>query len=153
MKNYELLLVYLLSETDKKQRAIIQNGGSKFGAKNNSQVYRAAVLPKAYCEYTALKYFWRRIHLDDVEPELVAILEKLGILYGLWSLDKHLIYFYEGNFANGPHLVQLVKEAILTICSDLKPDIVGIIDALAPPDFIINSILGAADGKVRSYIF
>lgn len=139
----------MLNETDKKQKALIQNGGCKFGAKNNSQVYRAAILPRAYCEYTALTYFWRRIHLNDVNPELVTVLEKLGILYGLWSLDKHLIYFYEGNFTSGPGLVQFVKEAIIYVCSNLKSDIVGVIDALAPPDFVINSILGTADGKVR----
>lgn len=121
---------------------------SKFVARNNVQVYRASVLSKVYAEYTAIRYYWRRIHEIDVEDSLVPILEKLGILYGLWSLDKHLIFFYEGNFTSGPLLVQSIKEAILFLCAEMKPDIISVIDSLAPPDFVVNSILGKADGKV-----
>lgn len=69
-------------------------------------------------------------------------------MYGLASLDKHLIYFYEGNFASGPNLIASVKENILSLCAVLKPHIVSIIDGLSPPDFVVNSVLGKADGKV-----
>lgn len=121
-------------------------------ARNKSQVYCAAVLSKAFAEYLAIKYYWKRIHENDVEANMVPVLEKLSLLYGLWSLDKHLIYFYQGNHAQTPLLAELTKEAILNMCHVLKPDIVTIIDALAPPDFVVNSVLGKSDGKVSKWI-
>lgn len=80
------------------------------------------------------------------------VLEKLGMMYGLWCLDKHLVFFYQGNFASGPALIKLIKDGVLYLCKTLKPDVIGVIDALAPPDFALNSVLGKADGKVL-YMF
>lgn len=46
-------------------------------------------------------------------------------------------------------MADLVKQNILTLCAELKPEAVAIADALAPPDFVLNSVLGMSDGKVR----
>lgn len=70
-------------------------------------------------------------------------------MYGLWSLEKFLPTLYEGGYAEGPKPTQVIHEAILKLCSDIKNDAVTLIDAVAPPDFILNSVLGASDGKVR----
>lgn len=45
-------------------------------------------------------------------------------------------------------MADLLRESILVLCEELKPEAVGIADALAPPDFVLNSVLGKADGKV-----
>jgi len=45
-------------------------------------------------------------------------------------------------------LADLVKEGILQMCSQLKPEAVAIADSLAPPDFVLNSVIGKSDGKV-----
>ncbi|XP_018332514.1 peroxisomal acyl-coenzyme A oxidase 3 [Agrilus planipennis] len=143
---YEWLITYLVKVTDEKQKQLVDSGLCKFNARNNTQVYRAAILSKVYGEFTALNYYWNRIQRAD--QDLVLTLNKLGLLYGLWSLDKHLIYFYEGSFATDNGLIVTVKQEILKLCSSLKDDAVTIIDALAPPDFILNSVLGSSDGKV-----
>lgn len=83
---------------------------------------------------------------------MIPVLENLSLLYGLWSLDKHLIYFYQGNYARTPSMAQLTKESVLHMCHVLKPDIVTIIDALAPPDFVVNSVLGKSDGKLYQHL-
>ena len=101
----------------------------------------------------ALKYYWKRIHDIHVERNLIPVLENLSFLYGLSCLDKHLLYFYQGEYANGPDFVSTVKDGVLEICSILKPDIVSVIDALAPPDFVVNSVLGKSDGKVSNERF
>lgn len=44
----------------------------------------------------------------------------------------------------------LLKEAIIELSRRLKPEAVSLADAVAPPDFILNSVLGYSDGKVRS---
>lgn len=46
-----------------------------------------------------------------------------------------------------------VKRGILEVCEELKPNILAIVDSLAPPDFVVNSILGNADGEVSSKKF
>lgn len=71
----------------------------------------------------------------------------MGMLYGLSCLDKHLVYLYQGNYAS-PNLSELVKEAVLSLCGQLKPEVVSVVDALAPPDFLLSSMLGNSDGKV-----
>lgn len=141
-----------MAETDKKQKVLLQSNPCKFAARNNAQVYKAAVLSRVYAEFTALSFFWGRIQADDVDGESKEILEKMGVLYGLWSLDKHLPYFYQGWFARGPEMTSLVKDAILHMCKLVKPDAVGVVDAMAPPDFALNSVIGKADGKVEAAV-
>ena len=48
-------------------------------------------------------------------------------------------------------MADLLKESILSLCAQVKPEVLAITDALAPPDFILNSVLGTSDGKVRKY--
>lgn len=127
------------------------NGKSRFDARNHCQVYKASILTQVYSEYLAL--FYCRQVMSRLDNTLKPVLQKLYILYGLWCLDKHLIYFYQGGYANSPKFSEFVKEGILKMCSELKPEAVGIADALAPPDFVLNSVLGKSDGMVSLYVF
>lgn len=140
-------MVFLIAETDRKQKTLLQSNPCKFAARNNSQVYKAAALSRVYAEFTALSFFWDRIH-QDVDESSRIVLKNLGVLYGLWCLDKHLPYFYQGGYAVGPEMTTLVKDGILHCCKLLKPDVVAVVDAMAPPDFALNSVLGKADGNV-----
>jgi len=49
-------------------------------------------------------------------------------------------------------MIRLVRDGLLTQCSALQPDSVLIVDALAPPDHILNSVLGCADGHVYRHL-
>ncbi|KAF2895682.1 hypothetical protein ILUMI_10462, partial [Ignelater luminosus] len=149
---YKWLITYLVKITHEKQTALLAYSKCKFTARNNSQVYKAAILSRVYGEFVALMYYWKRINRNDVEISLKPILETVGILYGLSCLDKHLVYFYQGSFANNHSLSELVKDGILDVCSLLKSDVVAVVDALAPSDFVINSILGKSDGKLYENI-
>jgi acyl-CoA oxidase len=53
-----------------------------------------------------------------------------------------------GGFASDSRLADLVKEGILHMCCQLKPEAVAVADSLAPPDFILKSVIGKSDGKV-----
>ena len=56
--------------------------------------------------------------------------------------------FDTGGFASDSRLADLVKEGILHMCSQLKPEAVAVADSLAPPDFVLKSVIGKSDGKV-----
>lgn len=146
MECYQWLILYLVQETDKKQNEAIRAGSDKFTARNESQVYRAAVLCRAYGEYTALRYYWSQV--SAAEPSLRPTLNNVGCLYGLSCLDKHLVYFYQGGYTASPEMSQNVKDSILALCKVLKPDSLTLIDGLAPPDYVVNSVLGRSDGRV-----
>lgn len=83
---------------------------------------------------------------------LKVVLEKMMLLYSLSCLEKHLATFYQGGYCAGPKMTDLIRESILNLCSELKPEAIAIADALAPPDFVLNSILGMSDGRV-SFIY
>ncbi len=74
-------------------------------------------------------------------------------LAGLHLLDKNLIFFYQGGFFTNDKPVVLIREAILQLCSEMKNEAVALIDAIAPPDYVLNSILGNSTGDVYKTLY
>lgn len=74
---------------------------------------------------------------------------KVLTLHAAWSLDKQMAILYQGGYASGPKPSMYVKQGILNLCNQIKPDAVSLIDAIAPDDFYIKSPLGQSDGEVR----
>ncbi|XP_050678628.1 peroxisomal acyl-coenzyme A oxidase 3-like isoform X2 [Leptidea sinapis] len=145
ISTYKWLLCWLLKYTYEKHEAEISSGRTKVQAKSKTQVYRAKTLTRVYGEYLALTFSLQSIEKKD--SELQPVLYKLFCLYGLWSLDKHLVELYQGGFAN-KETAKLLRDAVLELCADLKGEIVSVVDALAPTDFVLNSALGKSDGKL-----
>ncbi|XP_063906035.1 peroxisomal acyl-coenzyme A oxidase 3-like isoform X2 [Zophobas morio] len=146
MAAYQWLVCYLLKETALKYHTLIQKEG-EFWARNNTQVYYAKSLSIAFVQNFMLQ---RTLVTINQAPDVYtkAVLLKLFSLYGLWSLEKFLATLYEGGYAHGCQPSRLIHEAILKLCSDIKNDSVSLVDAIAPPDFALNSVLGASDGQV-----
>ncbi|XP_011503376.1 PREDICTED: peroxisomal acyl-coenzyme A oxidase 3 [Ceratosolen solmsi marchali] len=149
---YEWLITWLVIDTQRRYDKEIASGANHFMARSKSQVYRAANLTRAYGEMIVLDYCTARIKkLVPPEPEaetLRNVLDKLILLFSLKCLEKYLSIFYQGGYCTGPDMADLVKENILLLCAELKPEAIAIADALAPPDFVLNSVLGMSDGKV-----
>lgn len=150
MSCYQWLICWLLKETDSKIRDEMSKGKSKFTARCNTQVYRASTMTRAYSEYIVLMYYGQVV--NRAETSLQPVLKNLFILYGLSSLDKHLTVLYQGGYATGSELADMVRSGILEVCARVKPDAVAVVDALAPPDFVLNSVLGKSDGKVIIFL-
>lgn len=122
----------------------------------------------------------KRLLPNDPEANsIILVLKKLLLLYSLTCLEKHLDSFYQGKdskfialfcaderrrvqllmvslslggYCTGPEMADKLKQNILDLCTQLKPDAIAIADALSPPDFVLNSSLGSADGKVLFFL-
>ncbi|XP_049858043.1 peroxisomal acyl-coenzyme A oxidase 3 [Schistocerca gregaria] len=147
-ESFQWLICWLLNVTEHRYQTYLKNCENNFTARNNVQVYFARTLSVVYAQNNVLVYFWQKCNDLNVEEQLKPALIRMYLLYGLWCLEKHLVILYEGGYAQGPKVATLVKEAILHLCHQLKDDAVAIVDALAPPDYILNSVLGKSDGKV-----
>ncbi|KAL0894261.1 hypothetical protein ABMA27_014264 [Loxostege sticticalis] len=147
---YKWLICWLLQQTHDKYESEMASGQSKFQAKTKSQVYRWKSLTTVYAEYLVVIFSLESI--EKKEKELQPVLYKLFYLYGLWSLDKHLVEMYQGGYARGEAPTRLIRAAILELCAELKGEIVSVVDALAPTDFVLNSVLGRSDGNLYQNI-
>lgn len=148
LRAYKWLVCYLLRESIQKLRDLEQSGCTEFEAKNNSQVYYCRSLAIAFIEHTVLQRYHDHVHSSSTPASLQMVLKHLCSLYGLWSLNKHMAVLYQGGYVSGEKPGRLVQDAILELCSKLKREAVPLVDVIAPPDFILNSPIGKADGEL-----
>ncbi|KAJ9594890.1 hypothetical protein L9F63_013815, partial [Diploptera punctata] len=151
LEAYDILLIWLLENTSKVYEEHCKVKDS-FTARSDSQVYFARTLSMVFIERFVIKTFWEFCNSEKSTGNEKAVLQKLCSLYGLWSLEKHLGTLYECGYATGPQPTRLIREGILQICLQLKPEAVALADAIAPPDFILNSVIGKSDGKLYQNI-
>lgn len=151
LESYKWLVCYLLRSTAAKFQGLLATsaGEDAFTARNKSQVYFARSLSIAYIEHFIIETFQNELcNRPGLTNEIRVVLNKILALYGLWSLEKHLGTLYEGGYFQGPEPSKLVREGVIKLCEELKPDAVALVDAIAPTDFALNSVLGASDGQV-----
>lgn len=145
---YEWLVCYLLLESYQKLNEEKRSGRNDFEARNNSQVYYCRPLALAFLELTVVRRFHEYTHQSSVPPPLRAILGRLSALYALWTLSQHMALLYQGGYFSGEEAGKMIQNAILTLCSQLKDDAVALVDVIAPPDFVLDSPIGRADGEL-----
>lgn len=90
-----------------------------------------------------------KTHIEEsTDEQMTRVLYRLFSLFAISALEKHLPTLYAGGYARGPDLATFTQEAVLKLCEEVKSDAVALIDAIAPPDFILKSVLGQSDGQV-----
>ncbi|XP_067117434.1 peroxisomal acyl-coenzyme A oxidase 3 [Osmerus mordax] len=145
---YRWLVCFLLRASDMRLAQERDSGKADFEARNNSQVYYSRSLAIVYIEHTVLQRFHDLTRDEDTPADLRPVLQRLCCLFGLWSLSNHMATLYQGAYISGREPAETVQIAILTLCSLLKDEAVTLVDAIAPPDFILNSPIGKADGEL-----
>ncbi len=79
-------------------------------------------------------------------------METLGQIYALWNLEKSIGCLYQFQIFQDPLQVGRIHETLLALCASLVPNAIALTDVLSPPDFILNSILGNADGDIYKHL-
>uniref|UniRef100_A0A8B9LH91 Acyl-coenzyme A oxidase n=1 Tax=Astyanax mexicanus TaxID=7994 RepID=A0A8B9LH91_ASTMX len=145
---YKWLVCFLLGESQRKLTQQKALGLGDFEARNNSQVYYCRSLAIAYIEHTVLQRFHDLTEDAETPAGVRPVLKRLCALYGLWTLTNHMAVLYQGGYFSGKEPADFIQNAILTLCGQLKDDAVALVDVMAPPDFIVNSPIGKADGEL-----
>ncbi|XP_062371706.1 peroxisomal acyl-coenzyme A oxidase 3 [Sardina pilchardus] len=145
---YKWLVCFLLKQSEEKLALEKTKAMGDFEARNNSQVYYCRSLSIVYMEHTVLQRFHDLVRDEDTPAGLRPVLLRLATLYGLWSLGNHMAILYQGGYFSGKAPADFIQTAILHLCTALKDDAVALVDVIAPPDFILNSPIGKADGEL-----
>jgi len=77
------------------------------------------------------------------------VLDKLLIVHTLKFLEENLNLLFEGNYLNNGSISIWIQNRLIDLCEDLRNEAVALVDVFAPPDHILNSVLGVTDGKVN----
>eukprot|EP00743_Colponemidia_sp_Colp-15_P006276 GILK01006752.1.p1 GENE.GILK01006752.1~~GILK01006752.1.p1 ORF type:complete len:716 (-),score=98.61 GILK01006752.1:237-2384(-) len=126
-------------------QAKLGEGEDVFTAWNSSQVFYLQSTAIAHMDYTTSRVFAEQI-ARCAQPKLKLVLEKLCVLYGISRLQTDFITLREHDYMSSEQ-IQMLKHGFINLCGQLKSESVSLVDALAPPDAILNSPIGASDGK------
>ena len=77
-----------------------------------------------------------------------TILEKLLIVHILKFFEEYSSLLFEGNYTNNGEIIKWIEQRLLNICHELRNELACLVDVFAPPDHILNSVLGKSDGQV-----
>ncbi|XP_030377376.1 peroxisomal acyl-coenzyme A oxidase 3 [Scaptodrosophila lebanonensis] len=143
---YEWLLCHLMSRTSAHIERDLASGMHRFEARNNSQVAGARELSLAYAEYFALSRYAAHVRHLQVEESYGQVLRLLYDVYAMRLLEQHMTTFYVGGFGVGDAFANALQQRLLQSCAQLKDVAVSVADAIAPPDFALNSVIARADG-------
>uniref|UniRef100_A0A6E8W2A1 Acyl-coenzyme A oxidase n=1 Tax=Anopheles coluzzii TaxID=1518534 RepID=A0A6E8W2A1_ANOCL len=140
------LTAYTLEGTYRRAEGLLKRGDSKFDVRNDTQIFYAKDLAIVFGERIIFNAFCTFLDTMEQGPER-NYLTRLAQLYGATLLLKHMATLQSAGYLTVDAL-PLVQESILRLLPIVKQDAVAMIDSLAPPDFVLNSPLGAADGNV-----
>lgn len=153
IKAYQWLVCYHFNETQKKVGSLKAEGHNSFVIRNESQTFFAKSLSLAYAEHAVFKSFVDALNDDCWGEKEKCVLKKLCSLYGCWSLEKWIGDFYAGGYASvESNMSNNLRESILKISKEMVGEAVALVDVMAPPDFVLNSVLGMEDGDVYKHL-
>ncbi|VDL79733.1 unnamed protein product [Nippostrongylus brasiliensis] len=152
IKAYNWLILYLIKQTSADFDCELKSGNDcTFCARNQVQVHRAQCLSIAYAELTIID--WSKQFVDNVQQKPIKdVLGRLIALYGLFSFEKHLATCYIGGYCTGAVFGEGIRSSIRKLESEIAPDAAALVDAIAPPDFVLNSALGNSDGRPYDHL-
>ena len=93
------------------------------------------------------------IQLSSPPSQYARIFSPLAALYGCYHLLDFTGELYAGGFFKQSDQIEILSDAVSQLCADLKNETVGLVEALAPPDFVLKSPIGHSNGQVYQNLF
>lgn len=122
---------------------------SAFELKNQAQVYHLRTLSIIYIQRTGIARFAQFIETaDEMDTNCKKVLDQLLAVHILKILEEHANLFFEGNYFKNGSINLWIQNRLIDLCDNLRNEAVTLVDVFAPPDHILNSVLGVRDGKV-----
>ena len=149
---FQSLATHLIVNTNEKLKTQLANGLNDFEAKNESQFFMARTLSLVFIQMTMFERFINYITEGEFKDNEKGVLKDLGLIYALWCLEKHLGHLYQYKILTHQDQVSKIQNTLLKLCKNLVCNAVALVDVLAPPDFILNSILGQSDGNIYQHL-
>ncbi|XP_043282724.1 peroxisomal acyl-coenzyme A oxidase 3-like isoform X2 [Venturia canescens] len=147
---FEWLVCHHYRRTQERLKQLRSQGQDDFESRNNSQQFFARTLSLVYGEQTLFKNFLDELGNSKWRSEEKAALTKLCSLFGAGLLEKRVGDFYSGGYATQEsHFSEFLQQGIIDLSRDLVGEVMALVDVIAPPDIIVQSPLGMADGKLR----
>ncbi|CAD5112102.1 DgyrCDS1344 [Dimorphilus gyrociliatus] len=148
---YEWLICYL-SEQSAEKLTLESKSNDSFTARNNSQVYFCRTLAIVTFEHHLLNRV-REFVNNETEDSLKPVLSQMLTLFSAWILEKHLSTLYEGGYCSGKDLATCVRKTVVDLSHNLKNEAAALVDAIAPPDFVLNSPIGSSNGEIYKNLY
>ncbi|CAF3940206.1 unnamed protein product, partial [Adineta steineri] len=148
------LLCYIVDKSIRKLEQLTATKDlSSFDLKNTAQVYHLRTLAIIYIQRTSIIRFSQLLNLNnDIDDNCKIVLEKLLLVHILKLFEEYLTLLYEGHYIQNNEINQWIQTRLLDLCYELRHDLVSLVDVFAPPDHILNSVLGINNGQVYKAI-
>ncbi len=82
--------------------------------------------------------------------ELQPALQNVRDLFGTQLLVDDIGTLLESGYI-GADESRALKKQLVTLCAAVKPDAKALVDAYAPPDSLVHSVLGKSDGRYADH--
>ncbi|GAA5797477.1 hypothetical protein HPULCUR_002863 [Helicostylum pulchrum] len=118
----------------------------------NSMLVEISRISKAHCQFMLVRNFIVTLQNDpslstpQFKP-IVNVLKTLAYLFALHTMEKELSEFLLSGYLS-PEQSAMLKEQVISLLEQVRPQAVGLVDAFALPDYYLHSALGRYDGRV-----
>lgn len=129
-----------------KMQDFMSQGADSEQAWKALQIYHCRDAAKAYYDLYLMNEFEKGIEKCH-DSSSKQVLFKLYDLCGFHKIERDPAILMESGYLNRQDLIT-VRENIINLCADLKNEALGIVDALATPDGLLNSPIGSSDGDI-----
>ena len=148
---FEHVVNLYLNESLTKIQEKTLSGGSMTEIWNNTQSYLLQELAKSYSELMIFKEFSKMVERilirDKVSGEVIG---RLRDVYGIVTLERYLPALVDVGYCVSHR--KRFRDRLISLCEEIGEVCIGIVDAIAPPDKVLSSSIGSADGQVYSRI-
>ncbi len=131
----------LISLSDR-MRKYLRRGVDPFQAFLRVQIHTID-LAGAFIDQVCLKSFYNRLEQCE-DSDTKKALSKLGQLYGLETIIEHKGWYLENDYIDGSK-TKAIRRVISKLYKEIKPDVLGFIDAFAIPEELISAPIALID--------